>query len=168
MNTSYKILGADGQEYGPVESDEIKQWIKEKRLERKTPVFATGAKDWAFLESVPELVALFERIVPPVLAPAAAPAPPKSGGGLNVIIPYKNARALMAYYFGVFSVIPVLGIPLGLTAFILGILGLRFRRKHPGAGGVVHAWIGILVGGFFGLAYLVLIVLALYGKIGQS
>jgi hypothetical protein len=135
-------------------------------VERKTPVFVEGAKDWAFLEAVPELAALFEQTMPPVLS--AASAQPKSNSGLNLIIPYKNVRALTAYYLGVFSVIPILGMPLGLAALTLGILGLRFRRKNPEAGGAVHAWIGILVGGFFGLAYLALIILGLCAIIGRS
>jgi hypothetical protein len=159
MNTSYKIRGSDGQEYGPVGFEQIRQWITEGRVEKKTPVFVAGATDWALLETVPELAALFTSAAPPVIS--AAPAKPESGGGLNVIIPYKNVRALTAYYLGVFSAIPILGMPLGLAAFTLGILALRFRRKNPAAGGVVHAWIGILAGGFFGLVYLALIVFGL-------
>jgi hypothetical protein len=41
------------------------------------------------------------------------------GDGTGGLIPYKNPKALLAYYFGVFSLIPVLGIPLGITAFVL-------------------------------------------------
>jgi len=155
MSTHYKILGSDGQEYGPVQLEQVKQWIADRRVERKTRVLAEGATDWTVLENVPEIAALFTPAAPPVL-PDASP-PPKTNGGLNVIIPYKNVRALVAYYLGVFSAIPVLGIPLGPAAFILGILALRFRRKNPAAGGAVHAWIGILAGGFFTLIYLALI-----------
>jgi hypothetical protein len=165
MNNSYKIRGADGQEYGPAGSDQIRQWITEGRVDQKTPVLVTGASDWTALDSVPELAARFTPSTPPVISAAAAK--PQSGGGLNVIIPYKNVRALTAYYLGVFSAIPILGMPLGLAAFILGILALRFRRKNPAAGGVVHAWIGILAGGFFGLVYLALIILGLCAIIGQ-
>ncbi len=157
MNPSYKILASDGQEYGPVGPEQIQQWIAEGRVEKKTPVFVEGAKDWAFLEAVPELAALFARSAPPVLNGAK----PAGGGGLNAIIPYKNVRALTAYYLGVFSAIPILGLPLGLAAFTLGILALRFRRKNPAAGGAVHAWIGILAGGFFSLVYLALIIMGL-------
>jgi hypothetical protein len=164
MNTSYKILGGDGKEYGPISAEQIKQWIADGRVEKRTPVFVEGAKDWAFLEAVPELAALFTQTAPPILSAGK----PESGGGLNVIIPYKNVRALTAYYFGVFSAIPILGLPLGLVAFTLGILGLRFRRKHPAAGGAVHAWIGILAGGFFTLLYLGLIILGFCAIIRQT
>jgi hypothetical protein len=143
----YKILGGDGQEYGPVSAAQIAEWIGENRVERKTPVFVEGARDWAFIENVPELAALFTQ--PPVLS--------GRGNGLNAIVPYKNVRALLAYYLAVFSLIPILGAPLGLLALVLGAAGLRFQRKNPAAGGVVHAWIGIVVGGFFGFVYLGLI-----------
>lgn len=162
MIAKYKILGVDGQEYETESAGQIKQWITEGRLERKTPILVEGAKDWAFLESVPEFAAAFGGQPPPLPKGAAKP---KSGGGLNTIIPYKNVRALAAYYFGVFSVIPLLGIPLGLLGLALGIAGLRFRRKNPAAGGAVHAWIGILAGGFFGLLWLALLILAIMAPI---
>jgi hypothetical protein len=165
MTANYKIRGSDGQEYGPVDAGQIKQWITEHRVERRTPVFCDGAGDWTPLESVPEFTGVFAPAAPPVLA--STPSQPDPGGGLNVIIPYKNVRALTAYYLGVFSAIPILGMPLGLAAFFLGIYGLRFRRKNPAAGGVVHAWIGILAGGFFGLLWLVLIIMGICAIIGR-
>lgn len=87
---------------------------------------------------------------------AAYDNPGDATGGL---IPYKNPKALIAYYLGIFSFIPVLGIPLGLAAFVLGILGLRDRKRNPIIKGSVHAWIGIIVGGGFGLLYTALVVM---------
>ena len=166
MNNTYKIRGSDGQEYGPASTEQVRQWLTEGRVDKQTQVFVTGANDWTRLEAVPELAALFTSTAPPVISAVAAK--PKSDGGLNVIIPYKNVRALAAYYLGVFSAIPVVGMPLGFAAFTLGIYALRFRRKNPAAGGVVHAWIGILAGGFFGLVYLALIILGICALIGRS
>jgi hypothetical protein len=86
---------------------------------------------------------------------------PASSGGdpMTTIIPYKNEKALIAYYLGVFSLIPCLGSPLGITALILGLKGLNYAKEHPEAKGQVHAWIGIIVGGFFGLVYTLLIII---------
>jgi hypothetical protein len=59
-------------------------------------------------------------------------------GGL---IPYKNPKALMAYYAGIFSFfLPVVG---GVIAFVLGIMGLKYASKNPKARGQVHAGVGI-------------------------
>lgn len=150
--SKYKIMGGDGKEYGPVDAHQVKTWIGEHRLEKKSPVMVDEAKDWAFLESLPEfasaLAAQSEGASPPVIG---------KNSGLNAIIPYKNPRALIAYYFAVFAVLPLIGIVLGFTALALGISGLRFRRRQPEAGGAVHAWIGILVGGFFAVLWLALV-----------
>jgi len=64
-------------------------------------------------------------------------------GGL---IPYKNPSALISYYIGILSLIPVLGLVLGPTAIILGVKGLQYRNAHPKARGTAHAIIGIVLG----------------------
>jgi len=84
-----------------------------------------------------------------------------SDGTMGGMIPYKNAQALAAYYCGVFSLIPVLGLPLGIVAFVLGILGLGYARMHPEARGQAHAWVGIIVGGLSATAHILLIAAAL-------
>lgn len=81
------------------------------------------------------------------------------GDATGGIIPYKNMPALIAYYCGVFSIIPCF--PIGIAALVLGIMGLRKAKQHPEVRGKAHAWIGIIVGGIFGLAYTVLTVLGI-------
>jgi DNA-directed RNA polymerase subunit RPC12/RpoP len=72
--------------------------------------------------------------------------------GVSTIIPYKNGRALAAYYCGVFAVIPCLGLILGPLALGFGIAGVRFANRHPTARGAVHAWVGIILGALTALA----------------
>ena len=85
-----------------------------------------------------------------------------STGGL---IPYKNPKALIAYYLGLLSLFPLFGFPIGIAAFVLGILGLRDRKRNPVIKGSAHAWIGIGCGGLFaivwGLAVLMMIIAVL-------
>ena len=89
----------------------------------------------------------------------ASPAPAKrEGDATGGVIPYKNMPALLAYYCGVFSVIPCF--PLGIAALVLGILGLRKANREPQVKGQVHAWIGIIAGGFFAALWLAATVLA--------
>src|SRR5258708_1908899 len=78
---------------------------------------------------------------------------PKQDDPIAAIIPFKNSKALIAYYLGVFSIIPCVGSPLGIAALLLGLQGLKDYKKNPQSHGAVHAWVGILVGGFFGLLY---------------
>jgi hypothetical protein len=80
-------------------------------------------------------------------------APAEQGDATGGVIPYKNAPALIAYYCGVFSIIPCF--PIGIVALVLGIMGLKKAKQNPLVRGQVHAWIGIIVGGLFGLLYLV-------------
>jgi predicted Zn finger-like uncharacterized protein len=67
-------------------------------------------------------------------------------GGISTLIPYKNGRALAAYYCGVFAIVPCFGPILGPIALIFGILGLRFVKAHPTAKGTGHAIAGIVLG----------------------
>jgi hypothetical protein len=83
--------------------------------------------------------------------------------GVATLIPYKNGKALAAYYCGVFSFIPCAGNILGPIALVFGILGLRFAREHPRARGAGHAWSGIIMGTFTTLLWWVgpLVLMAL-------
>ncbi len=105
--------------------------------------------------------------IPPVEAapprPSAPyPSPPTTDNTMGGLIPYKNPSALTAYYLGVFSLFPCLGIILGIAAFILGLKGLRFAKEHPETKGVVHAWIGIVVGGLCGFGQLLFLLFMLF------
>ena len=99
---------------------------------------------------------------PPVQAPTS---PDNTLGGL---IPYKNSSALIAYYLGIFSLIPGFGLFTGIAAFVLGLKGLRYAKEHPEAKGKVHAWIGIVCGGFWALVHIVAIVLIIVGIVSAA
>jgi len=157
----YKILGADQQEYGPVVAEQICRWIAERRVIATTLIQAEGSAEWCPVSAVPEFAEVLRRVSPPVIAGNPSyRSTDATEDTLGKVIPFKNPKALWAYYLGIFSFIPGLGILLGLTAMVLGIQGLLFANKNPGVRGHVHAWVGIALGGFFGLGYLaVLIVL---------
>jgi hypothetical protein len=89
----------------------------------------------------------------------AAPAKPAEGDATGGVIPYKNPAALIAYYLGIASGLPLIGLPAGIAAFVLGIMGLRARKRNPVIKGSVHAGIGIGCGCFFSLLWSVVIVL---------
>jgi hypothetical protein len=57
--TEYIVMGEDGKEYGPTPAKQIRQWVAEGRLDKKTPVKHGDARDWVFLGQVPEFARLF-------------------------------------------------------------------------------------------------------------
>jgi len=81
------------------------------------------------------------------------------GDVVSTLIPYKNPKALAAYYCGVFSLIPCIGLILGPIALIMGILGMRAVRAHPSMKGTGHAIAGIVLGSITFLGHLVIIIL---------
>ena len=95
---------------------------------------------------------------PPPLPPRDRESPTPTGDATGGLIPYKNPQALTAYYLGIFSLIPIIGLFLGIAAFVLGIMGLRFRKRHPETKGAAHAWIGIILGGGIAVIHLAAIV----------
>jgi TM2 domain-containing membrane protein YozV len=68
----YKIIGADGREYGPVTQDQLRQWITEGRANAQTLVQAENSPDWKALANFQELM---PAAVPPLVPALAARRP---------------------------------------------------------------------------------------------
>jgi len=74
----YKILGGDGKEYGPVTAEQIKQWIRDNRLNGQSMAQAADSPDWKPLSSFAEFsgeLAAVPPAIPAMPAPIAAPKP---------------------------------------------------------------------------------------------
>ena len=92
---------------------------------------------------------------------------PAYSGPMDKIIPTKNAPALLSYYLGLFSIFPLLGLPMGLVAFIQGIKGWRMANETPHVSGKAHAGIGIgcgTVGFLFNFAIIVFVIIVLVAE----
>ena len=50
----YKIIGADGKEYGPVTLELLREWIQHGRVSPQTQARLEGSPDWKPLSSFPE------------------------------------------------------------------------------------------------------------------
>ena len=81
---------------------------------------------------------------------------------LGGLIPYKNAPALASYYTGLFSIlpIPVVGLGLSVAALVCGVMGLKKSRNMPESKGKVHCYVGLTLG-TIGLLMHLAIVLAI-------
>jgi TM2 domain-containing membrane protein YozV len=122
----YKFIGADGQQYGPVNIEQIRQWLAENRLRADTPVRSEGSLEWKPLSSFPELAAEL-RSTPPTIAPPGSLPPSTSA---------PNPRASNK-------------IPAGVCGIILGAFGVhKFVLGYTGAG-IVMLLVSVLSCGIF-------------------
>jgi TM2 domain-containing membrane protein YozV len=112
----YRVIGKDGQQYGPVSADQLRAWIAENRANAQTLVLAEGAQEWKALGSLPEFAA---ELKPPQ---ATATTPP-------TITPPPPAAA--------YTPLPGASnkIPAGICGILLGGLGVhKFILGYTGAG----------------------------------
>ena len=55
MDVTYKIIGGDGTEYGPVSLAELKAWIADGRVGARTRVWRSDAGRWSEAAGCAEL-----------------------------------------------------------------------------------------------------------------
>lgn len=135
----YKIIGADGNEYGPVTLEQLRQWLTENRVNTQTKVLPDGATDWIPLGSLPEF--------------ATAPAVPVSDDYRIVIgdcisrgwqLVKANLGVLVGGSALLFIVHTAIQVPGGFGRGLLQASG----RSHPALmiAGVILAVIGTVTG----------------------
>jgi TM2 domain-containing membrane protein YozV len=69
----YKIIGADGRQYGPLPADQIRRWLAEHRANANTLAQSEGSTEWKPLVSFPEFSSDFNLAPPPISASACNP-----------------------------------------------------------------------------------------------
>jgi hypothetical protein len=118
----YKIIGADGKEYGPIDAGTLRQWLIEGRVNSQTKVLPDGASQWVTFAEVPELA-------------AAAPLVPLTTAA---IMPQRtNPLALTGFILGLLSVpfgiccFCAYGLPFSIPAIIFSLIGLTQIRNQP-------------------------------------
>lgn len=130
--TMYKIIGADGREYGPISLEQLRQWISQGRVNGDTKVKADGDADWQPLKTLPALADIFAG-PPPVFSLPARQA--KTSGWA--------IASLALGILGLFSC--------GLTALFGLVAGLVGMRKIKNSGGQLNgsglAIAGVVVSG---------------------
>jgi hypothetical protein len=124
----YRIIGADGREYGPFSADQLRQWIAESRAIATTPTLAEGATEWKPLGSLPEFSMLFA-------ASAQAPAvpttfsPATSGARSNGFAIAGFIIGLVSCFFGVFCC--CIGPMVGIVGVVFSLIGLSQINRQP-------------------------------------
>lgn len=90
----YKIIGADGQQYGPVDEAQIRRWFTENRIRGDTSIQREGSGEWKPLAAHPEFADLFGRApgMPPTLTPGPTPPTPPDPDALVAEVLARNPR----------------------------------------------------------------------------
>jgi hypothetical protein len=139
----YRIVGADGRQYGPVSADQIRRWIAEGRANPRTQTLAEGAAEWKPLGTIPEFANCFTTQAPP-------PINPMTGSHLRAT----NSFAVWGMIFGILAIVcccPKL--LFGALGLIFSLVGLSQINERPdlyeGRGyaiaGIVLSALGLLI-----------------------
>ena len=130
----YRVLGADGKEYGPVDSELLRRWITEGRANTQTKVLPEGGTEWQTLGSLAEFAEFFAEGQG---APPALSAP--------VVEARTSGMAIASLVLGILGLCGITA----LVGLILGIISLvKINRSGGRLSGQGLAIAGICVSGF--------------------
>jgi len=122
----YRIIGADGREYGPITTDQLRGWIAEGRANAQTIALAEGAAQWKPLIEYLEFAPVLARMAPP------APAP----GPISITPPPRtNSMAMTGMVMGILSITCGMcccyGMPFNVLGIIFSLVALAQIRNDP-------------------------------------
>ncbi|HLZ54023.1 MAG TPA: DUF4190 domain-containing protein [Verrucomicrobiae bacterium] len=116
----YRIIGADGRQYGPVSAEQLQQWIAEGRANAQTHTLAEGATEWKPLGVVPEFATRFAPQPPPTISPPV-PGPVRK----------TNSNAMAGLIFGILAFFCCCKFLFGPLGLIFSLVGLSQINRHP-------------------------------------
>ena len=123
----YKIIGADGKEYGPITTDVLRQWLAEGRVNAQTKVLPEAATEWESLAEIPELAGL--------LASAVASLPSAPGPISIAPIPRNNSQAVAGLTLGILAmtlgICCCYGLPFSIPGIICSLVALNQIKSDP-------------------------------------
>lgn len=140
-------LALDGRQLGSFDIAQVNAKLRTGELPALgTLAWYPGQREWMALDRIP---GVHVPLTPPQFGEPLmqSSVPIATGDATGGIIPYKNPPALIGYYVGIASLIPVVGLVAGPIAVVLGITGLIRRAKQPAIRGAAHAWVAMIVGG---------------------
>ena len=121
----YRILGADGREYGPVTADQVREWITEGRANAQTRALDEGTAQWKPLTEYAEFALILARAMPPLPAPGPISIAPT---------PRNNAMAVMGMVMGILSITCGMcchGLPFNVLGIVFSLVALSQIRHDP-------------------------------------
>ena len=148
----FKILGSDGKEYGPVTSEVVREWIKERRATGQTRVQPDGNAEWLALSALPEFAAALAASAAPPPLPPRLPSTPAASADTNSP-PKTSGMAIASLVLGLtgFCGTALIGIILGIVATIrISKSNGRLKGKGLAIAGICVSAVMFIV--FLGIA----------------
>ena len=128
----YRIIGADGREYGPISRETLLQWQREGRANAQSWVQTTGATGWQPLGTLPEFAEAGGGVPPtagPLLGtPPVALAPIPTVRRANPMAVTSLVMGLLAITCGCCC---CYGFPFNVLGILFGILAWMQINRAP-------------------------------------
>jgi hypothetical protein len=156
----YRIIGADGHEYGPVSAEQLRQWIAEGRVNAETKAVAEGSSEWRPLGAFPEASLWFTPGIPP--RPAPTPSSPT-----NLLSARRtNGFAVTGLVLGILSLFCLCcyGLPFNVVGLVFSIVGLVQIQNNP----QVYQGKGLAIAGLILCAVSLLLALGILALSGTA
>ncbi len=122
----YKIVGGDQREYGPVTSDQIREWIATGRANAQSLASFEGAP-WKPLATFPEFADALRTATPPALPPGSVP-----GAVPGQVAPgFAGMQSNTLAIVGLVMSLVYCCLPLPIIGLVLSVIGLNQINKNP-------------------------------------
>jgi len=140
----YRIIGGDQKEYGPVSADEVRTWIKQRRLNGSSLVCNAEGTDWKPLSLFPEFSSTLANAAPAAVAPVTVVTSQALGQA-----PSNNPMAIAGLICGIVAwpaICCCYGFPFNVLGIVFSAIALsQLRREHGTQGGRGLAIAGLVL-----------------------
>jgi hypothetical protein len=154
----YKIIGADGKEYGPIPAEQLRQWIAEGRANSQSRVLLEGSADWKPLSEYPELMASATG------APGVLGAPPT----MMSAVPSEAALQQVSGPATGLIVVGILYFVAAILSLILHLVGASILAANQMSNPAIASMFSGPIGIISNILVLALGGVILYGGIGMK
>jgi len=160
----YKIIGADGKEYGPIDEQQLLKWFHEGRANKETRVLTEGGTEWEMLGDLPLFAAVAAPAMPRVIQPVFAIERKRTHG-----------FAITGLVLGILSLpgsICCSGLPLNLLGLIFSLIALSQIKNQPetfeGKGMAIAGMICSIISLLLGIVFFLFGLALNLAQIGQD
>ncbi len=179
METTYTIIGSDGQQYGPISLEQLKGWVAERRVNPETKILRSDINSWLPAAQYTEL-GMEQRVPAVAAAPQTFASAPNAAGAVGAAgmagVAGTQAGAILvrrmhrsAYWFFWIAGLSVINTVVAMSkAGLVFVVGLgttqiidAIATRNESGGMAVALALDAIVAGIF-------VLFGLFAKKGQS